>query len=107
VRIVGARESAELNRRYRQRQGPTNVLSFSYDVPPGVGLPLLADIVLCAPCTIEEADALGIAPEAHWAHLVVHGTLHVLGLDHDDPAEAATMEGLEGEILTQLGYPHP
>lgn len=105
VRVVGVREMTELNQRYRQRNGATNVLSFNYDLP--VHLPQMADIVICAPYAADEATTLGITRDAHWAHLVVHGTLHILGLDHHDPEMAETMEGHETEILSQLGFHNP
>jgi len=107
VRIVDEAEITELNRTYRGRSGPTNVLSFPYDGLPGVVLPLLGDVVVCAPVVAREARQQGKPPEAHWAHMVVHGTLHLLGYDHGDEAGARTMEGLEKDILSRLGYGDP
>jgi probable rRNA maturation factor len=107
VRIVGAEESAELNGTYRKKQGPTNVLSFPFEVPPGLELSLLGDIVVCAPVVAREAAEQGKPAEAHWAHMVVHGTLHLLGYDHIEPGEAQVMESLETAILADLGYPNP
>jgi probable rRNA maturation factor len=107
VRIVDEDESAELNSAYRKKQGPTNVLSFPFEAPPGVELPLLGDIVIAAPVVAREAREQGKAPDAHWAHMVVHGCLHLLGYDHIDAAEAEAMESLETEILAGLGYPNP
>ncbi|CAK0780166.1 endoribonuclease YbeY [Gammaproteobacteria bacterium] len=107
VRVVGEKEIADLNHHYRHKDGPTNVLSFGYDAPPNLDIPLLGDLVVCAPVAAREAVAQGKAPEAHWAHLVVHGTLHLLGLDHEEPTAATTMETLEIQILAKLGYPDP
>lgn len=107
IRIVGEEESAELNGRYRRKAGPTNVLSFPVELPAGVPLPVLGDLVICAPVVAREAEAQGKSAEAHWAHMVVHGCLHLLGFDHEQEAEAAEMEPLETRILAQLGYPDP
>jgi probable rRNA maturation factor len=107
VRIVDEAESAELNSTYRKKQGPTNVLSFPFEAPPGVELPLLGDIVICAPVVAHEAREQGKTPEAHWAHMVVHGAFHLLGYDHIEPAEAEAMEALETAVLAGLGYPNP
>jgi probable rRNA maturation factor len=107
VRIVDEAESAELNGAYRHKQGPTNVLSFPFAAPPGVTLPLLGDIVICAPVVAREAREQDKAPTAHWAHMVVHGCLHLLGYDHLVEEEAQRMESLETNILSGLGYPDP
>ena len=114
IRIVDEAESAELNEQYRGRSGPTNVLSFPFDLPPGIDadaltqMPaLLGDLVICAPVVLREAAEQGKPPAAHWAHLVVHGVLHLLGHDHLEPAEAARMETLETAILRGLGFPPP
>jgi probable rRNA maturation factor len=109
IRIVDADEGADLNQRYRGRRGPTNVLSFPFEPPPGVGgfWPLLGDVVVCAPVVAREAAEQGKAVEAHWAHMVVHGVLHLIGYDHQEPAEAQTMETLETVILGGLGFPPP
>jgi len=107
IRIVGREESAELNRRFRSRKGPTNVLSFAADLPSEVGIPLLGDIVICAPVVAEEARVQGKDPQAHWAHLVVHGVLHLLGFDHQTQAETRRMETRETALLAELGYPDP
>ncbi len=106
VRVVDAVESGELNARYRGKQGPTNVLSF----PADDGLldyRCLGDLVICAPLVVEEARAQGLPVEAHWAHLVVHGMLHLQGFDHQDQAGAAAMESIEVKILVSLGYANP
>lgn len=107
VRVVDEDESAELNGLYRKKQGPTNVLSFPFEAPPGLELPLLGDIVVCAPVVVREAAEQGKTVEAHWAHMVVHGTLHLLGYDHLEQGEAEEMEALETAILAGLGYPNP
>ena len=107
LRVVDEAEGHELNRQYRHRDKATNVLSFPADLPAGVDLPLLGDLVICAPVVSFEAQAQNKALMAHWAHMVVHGILHLKGYDHQDDAEANTMENLETEILTQLGYPAP
>lgn len=107
VRLVGREESAELNERYRARPGPTNVLSFRADLPAAIDLPFLGDVVICAPLVVEEANAQGKDPLAHWAHLVVHGVLHLRGFDHQVAAEARRMESLETRLLAGLGFPDP
>lgn len=109
VRIVDEAESAELNVAYRGKHGPTNVLSFPFDAPAGVELEpeLLGDLVICAPVVAREAVEQGKATAAHWAHMVVHGTLHLLGYDHEVEAEAEAMERLETGILRGLGFPDP
>lgn len=107
LRIVDESEGIELNHQYRHQAKATNVLSFPADLPPGVDLPLLGDLVICAPVVSREAQTQNKELMAHWAHMVVHGVLHLKGYDHQDDAEADTMENLETEILTQLGYPAP
>lgn len=107
IRIVDEAESAELNQRYRQKSGATNVLSFPADLPEEIDLPLLGDLVICAPLVQSEAAAQGKAVAAHWAHLVVHGSLHLLGYDHTETPAAEEMESLETRLLSQLGFPDP
>ena len=107
VRVVDREEGAALNHRYRGKDGPTNVLSFPFDPPPGVDLPWLGELVLCAPVVEEEARSQGKAPRSHWAHLVVHGILHLVGYDHGSEAEAAVMERVEVEVLRGLGIDDP
>ncbi|WP_341936480.1 rRNA maturation RNase YbeY [Marinimicrobium sp. C2-29] len=107
VYLVDEAESRELNLRYRDKDKPTNVLSFPADLPPELNLPLLGDLVVCAPVVEREAREQGKTAQAHWAHMLVHGTLHLLGYDHIDPAEAEAMESLETRILTRLNYPAP
>ncbi len=107
VCIVGGDTSRELNARYRAQDKSTNVLSFPADLPAELNLPLLGDLVLCAPVIAAEAAAQNKALKAHWAHMIVHGTLHLLGYDHIKDDEAAIMEQLEASILLALGYSHP
>jgi len=107
VRVVDRAESQRLNATYRSKDAPTNVLSFPADLPPGVDLPLLGDIVICAPLVAAEALEQHKAVRDHWAHLTVHGVLHLLGHDHGDDEEAARMEALESRILTGLGLADP
>lgn len=110
VRIVDEDESCSLNRTYREKDKPTNVLSFPSGVAdylPGDEPRPLGDIVICAPVVEQEAAAQGKSLDDHWAHLVVHGTLHLLGFDHETEAEAMEMEGLEREILASRGIPDP
>ncbi len=107
VRIVGLEESAELNETYRQKKGPTNVLSFPCEVPEGVPCDLLGDLVICAPVVEREAHEQGKVAEAHWAHMVVHGVLHLQGYDHLETQDAERMEALEVEIMARLGFANP
>lgn len=108
IRLVDEVEGADLNRRFRNREGPTNVLSFPYEPLPGLtDCDLLGDLVICVPLAVREAAAQGKALEAHLAHLVVHGVLHLLGYDHETPEQATEMEGLESGILSGLGFPAP
>lgn len=107
VRIVGREESRRLNGRYRNKDSATNVLSFPADLPDEIDLPLLGDLVICAPVVADEAAEQGKPAMDHWAHLVVHGVLHLLGHDHQEDAEAEKMEALETSILASLGIPDP
>jgi probable rRNA maturation factor len=107
IRLVDEDEGAELNRRYRSKEGATNVLSFPFDAPVPFKIPFLGDIVICAPVVAREAEVQVKKPEAHWAHLVVHGVLHLLGFDHQKESEAQQMEALEVTILRSLGYSDP
>jgi probable rRNA maturation factor len=107
IRLVGAREGRELNRRYRGRDYATNVLSFPAELPKGVKLPLLGDLVICAAIVAREAAEQGKPPRDHYAHLTVHGALHLLGYDHETAADAARMEALEIRIMAGLGIPDP
>ena len=105
--IVDEAEGAELNQQWRNKNGPTNVLSFPSDLPAELGLPLLGDLVICAPVVAKEALEQKKSLSSHWAHMVVHGTLHLLGFDHIDDDQAEEMESLETDILARIGYPDP
>jgi probable rRNA maturation factor len=107
IRLVDETESNELNLTYRGKDKPTNVLSFPFEAPPGIELPLLGDLIICRQVVEQEAAEQGKTVEAHWAHMVVHGTLHLLGYDHIEDEEAEEMEALETEIMLALGYPDP
>jgi probable rRNA maturation factor len=105
IRIVSEAESAELNAHYRHKQGATNILSFP--VPPGLPDALLGDLAICAAVVAREAREQDKRPDAHWAHLTVHGVLHLKGYDHEEPQQADAMEALEKQILGHLGYQDP
>ncbi|MGN6112911.1 MAG: rRNA maturation RNase YbeY [Luteimonas sp.] len=113
IRVVDAREGRALNRHYRGKDYATNVLSFPADaaegvkLPKGVKMPLFGDLVICAPVVAREAKEQGKALNDHYAHLTVHGVLHLLGWDHEDEREAECMEALEREILAGLGIADP
>lgn len=113
IRIVGEDEGRSLNRHYRGKDYATNVLSFPGELPEGVKLPkgvtmpLMGDLVVCAPVVAREAAEQGKPVADHYAHLVVHGVLHLLGWDHDNDREAEAMEQLEREILAGLGIADP
>lgn len=107
VRIVDQPESQHLNLTWRGKDKPTNVLSFPFEAPPGIELPLLGDLVICRQVVEQEALKQGKLSEAHWAHMIVHGSLHLLGYDHETESEAEEMEALETEIMLALGYSDP
>jgi probable rRNA maturation factor len=107
VRLVDEEESRILNRDYRGRDEPTNVLSFPFEAPPHVTTAHIGDLVVCAPVVAREAQQQGKPLAAHWAHMVIHGLLHLLGYDHQNDDEAGRMEALEARILGSLGYPDP
>ncbi len=107
VRLVDSDEMAQLNETYRGKVGATNVLSFPAGLPAALALPLLGDIVICAPVVRAEAAQQGKSPSAHWAHMTVHGTLHLLGYDHIEEEEATIMEALESTILRTLNFSCP
>jgi len=107
LRIVGEQESAELNEQYRHKSGPTNILSFPVDVPEGIELDLLGDLVICAPIVEKEALEQDKILAHHWAHIIVHGVLHLLGYDHIDDDEAELMENKEIAILHKLNINNP
>ena len=107
VRIVEEEEIAELNQQYRQKQGGTNVLSFPVDEDLPLEVPLLGDLVICAAVVAREAKQQNKTLDAHWAHMVVHGTLHLLGYDHLEEDQAEVMEQKEISILQGLGFSNP
>ena len=107
VRIVDEAESHQLNFQYRGKDRPTNVLSFPFEVPEGIDLPLLGDLIICRQVVEKEAKEQEITLEAHYAHLTVHGCLHLLGYDHIEDDDAGEMESLETEIMLAMGYADP
>jgi probable rRNA maturation factor len=107
LRITDSAEVQQLNKTYRDKDQSTNVLSFPADLPPELNIPLLGDIIISAEVVEQEALEQGKSSEAHWAHMVIHGTLHLLGYDHIDDNDAEAMESLETQLLSQLGYPNP
>ena len=107
IRIVDEAEGKALNETYRGASGPTNVLSFPFDEKTPEPLPLIGDIVVCAPVVATEAEQQNKALNAHWAHMIIHGVLHLLGYDHQNDSEAAIMEALETEIMQKLGFAPP
>ncbi len=107
VRIVDESEIIELNQRFRKRAEPTNVLSFPFEDPPGTQTDVLGDVVVCAPIVSSQAQTEGKPLSAHWAHMVVHGIMHLRGYDHETPEEANAMEHMETRILEGLGFPDP
>jgi probable rRNA maturation factor len=107
IRLVTTKESQQLNNQYRGKDKPTNVLSFPFEVPDGIELDLLGDLIICVPVVEQEAIEQNKALTAHWAHMVIHGCLHLLGFDHIEDDEADEMEALETKIITALGFPAP
>jgi len=107
IRIVDEDEGTQLNERWRKSQGPTNVLSFTHEGEPEIAPDLLGDIVVCAPVVAKEAKEQNKDIDAHWAHMVIHGVLHLNGFDHIKPEDADTMENLEIKILEELNYNNP
>ncbi|AOY87066.1 rRNA maturation RNase YbeY [Marinobacter salinus] len=107
IRIVGALESQTLNHEYRGKDNPTNVLSFPFEAPAGITVPLAGDLVICAPVVECEAREQHKDTMAHWAHMVVHGMLHLQGYDHIEDSDAEVMEALEVRLLAQLGFGNP
>ena len=107
IRVVDEQESQQLNGEFRGKNKPTNVLSFPFEVPPQVECELLGDLVICEPVMSGEAEVQNKALNSHWAHLVIHGTLHLLGFDHIEDDEAEEMESMEIKILEHLGIKNP
>ncbi len=107
IRIVDEEEGELLNEQYRNKKGATNVLSFAYQATPGVASRLLGDIIICAPVVEREAESYDKPLISHWAHMVIHGTLHLLGYNHELESEALEMENLETTLLLQLGFNPP
>lgn len=107
IRVVDDAESAQLNTTYRQKAGATNVLSFPFEPPPGVEMALLGDIVICAPIVRQQAREQSKSLNSHWAHMVVHGALHLLGFNHKKENDAEEMEAIEARILSRLGFDNP
>ena len=107
IRLVNNEESQQLNMQYRGKDKPTNVLSFPFEVPEGVELNLLGDLIICIEVMKQEAQEQNKALFDHWAHLVIHGCLHLVGFDHISDTEAVEMESIETSILKKLGISNP
>ena len=107
IRIVDKDEMIQFNEQYRDKKGSTNILSFPFEIPEGVESELLGDLLVCAPVVEEEAKLQSKKLEQHWAHLIIHGVLHLLGYNHIDDVEAEEMEALEINILSTIGINNP
>lgn len=107
IRLVDDEESAALNQQYRHKVGPTNILSFPFEAPEGIEMDLLGDLVICVPLIGKEAREQRKLPEHHWAHITIHGVLHLLGYDHIEESEAEEMEALEIKLLNMLNIANP
>ena len=107
IRLVNNEESQQLNYQYREKDKPTNVLSFPFEVPEGIELNLLGDLVICAQVVAQEAETQNKALFDHWAHMVIHGCLHLMGYDHINDNDALEMEALEIKILAKLAINNP
>ena len=107
VRIVDEPESAELNQRYRHKPGPTNVLAFAFNELSSISHGFLGDLVICAPVVQREAGEFDKPLKAHWAHMVIHGIMHLRGYDHVADQDARIMEAVEAKILERLGFNNP
>ncbi|WP_160060551.1 rRNA maturation RNase YbeY [Psychromonas sp. L1A2] len=107
IRIVDSEESQQLNHQYRGKDKSTNVLSFPFQNPPGITLPLLGDLVVCKEVVEKEATEQEKPLISHWAHMTIHGTLHLLGFDHIEEDEAEAMESIETKLMIELGYSDP
>lgn len=107
VRVVGEEDGRQLNMQYRNKPVATNVLSFPFEDPPNIKTQILGDIVLCAPVITREALDQSKPLAAHWAHMIVHGVLHLCGYRHDVENDADLMEQLEAQIIEQIGFTNP
>ena len=107
IRIVDEEESQQLNHEYRGKDKPTNVLSFPFEAPAHVPIPLLGDLIVCKQVVEREAIEQGKTLTSHWAHMIIHGCLHLLGYDHIEDQEAEEMEGIERVVMAELGYEDP
>lgn len=109
IRLVDVAEMTVLNTTYRNKKGPTNVLSFPFGLPEEVKMeiPILGDIIICSEVVNQEASSQQKSQQAHFAHMVIHGILHLLGYDHETDAEAKVMESLEKKVMQTLGFPNP
>ena len=107
IRVVDSDESADLNNKFSKKNTPTNVLSFKFDCPPDVTPKILGDIVICATLVDSEAREFLITPHERWAHMTIHGLLHLLGYDHENKQDAKAMELIEAQAMKKLGYSDP
>lgn len=107
IRIVDEGEMIEFNEQYREKQGPTNILSFPFEAPDSVESSLLGDLLVCAPILENESELQNKKLEDHWAHMIIHGVLHLVGYDHMDDVEAEVMEALEINILKSININNP
>jgi len=107
LRIVDEKEISELNALYRKKQGATNVLSFPAELHKDVDIPFIGDVVICAAVVIKEAQQQSKSEQSHWAHMMVHGILHLQGYDHEDDNDAEQMESKEIQIMSKLGFDNP
>lgn len=107
IRIVNTDEITQLNHQYRDKNKATNVLSFPADLPDEIDIPLLGDIIICADVVAREAQEQQKTLDAHWAHMTVHGVLHLMGYDHIEDEEAEEMEAIETRLLTEMGFDAP
>ena len=107
IRVINEDESAALNNRFRKKNVATNVLSFPADLPESLNFPLLGDLAICAQVVAREADEQNKDLDAHWAHIIIHGSLHLIGFDHEDDVDAKKMEKMETKILSEFYFPSP
>jgi len=107
LRIVDEEEMSKLNSQYRQKAGPTNVLSFPADLHEEIDIPFIGDVVVCAPVVIKESVDQGKSEISHWAHMTVHGILHLQGYDHINETDAEQMESIEIRVMNELGFENP